>query len=291
MSNRTEAQVAASQVNGALSGGPVTGDGKMVSAMNSVKSGITTRLALLPGEHLSDYQTNLDGWVTTLHPNSAGEAQIVATIADTAWRLGRLAELERKRMAANLEELIAASRPGKTLVIAQDTKTGLTEMLGALEDIIPSSVQLPTELAHPINGIISMLALLDLPFDAAAHLREALQRALIGVGGVGEIVTRAHTVEKALTEKLVELENAVEAERERLAEEMVLGDDQDLKRIERRRGAILREQEKQLALLKSVRELAQASPSGSLGSSGQPFLVELKLIGRTSASASSSSSS
>ncbi len=79
-----------------------------------------------------------------------------------------------------------------------------------------------------------------------------------------------------LNAKITELRGQVEAERNRIADDLLLGDDKELRRFERHRSAINKTLDAELARIRVVRELAH----GNSGSFVGPFLIELKLIGR-----------
>ncbi len=114
----TAAQIAANQKNAQLSAGPTSEAGKAKSSLNAVKSGLTGRTVLLPGEDAAEYQRHLSAFTGEFNPAGLRECELVQSIADTWWRLRRIPALEMALFAkgriefANLfEEEDLAARP------------------------------------------------------------------------------------------------------------------------------------------------------------------------------------
>lgn len=82
-------------------------------------------------------------------------------------------------------------------------------------------------------------------------------------------------VRDALRAKQAELEAGVVAERLRMADEVLLGDDKEMKKFERHRAMLSRQLDVELGRLKTLRELAQ----GGSGSFCGAILVELRVVG------------
>jgi hypothetical protein len=78
-------------------------------------------------------------------------------------------------------------------------------------------------------------------------------------------------------EKLAELEVEVVAERERLADSVLLGDDADAQLLDRHRARLSRELGGHLGNLKLLRELAAPVRDGERQ---EPIPVELRVVGR-----------
>ena len=114
----TAAQIAANQKNAQLSSGPSSESGKAKSSLNAVKSGLTGRTVLLPGDDAAEYQRHLAAFTEEFNPDGLRECELVQSIADTWWRLRRIPALEMALFAkgriefANLfEEADLAARP------------------------------------------------------------------------------------------------------------------------------------------------------------------------------------
>ncbi len=88
------AQLQANRANAQLSTGPTSLDGKATSCLNAVKTGLTGRTVLLHTDDAADYQRHIAAYEKELSPVGPRECDLVQSIADTAWRLGRVPGLE-----------------------------------------------------------------------------------------------------------------------------------------------------------------------------------------------------
>ena len=108
----------ANQSNAQLSTGPRTEEGKAKSCLNAVKTALTGRTALLPGDDAAEYQRHLTAFEEEFSPVGLRECELVQSIADTWWRLRRIPALEsalfakgRVEFANMFEEHELAARP------------------------------------------------------------------------------------------------------------------------------------------------------------------------------------
>lgn len=85
----TSKQRAANQKNGRRSGGPKTEDGKAVSRMNAVVTGLTGLSPTIPGESEEEMIDFVLGVMTELDPDGPLEEEIARDIALCLWRLRR----------------------------------------------------------------------------------------------------------------------------------------------------------------------------------------------------------
>jgi hypothetical protein len=90
----TAAQAAASRLNGALSHGPTSEEGKAVSSLNALKTGLTGRTVLLPSEDAALYEAHLTQFRERYQPVGEQELALVQSLADTHWRVARIPALE-----------------------------------------------------------------------------------------------------------------------------------------------------------------------------------------------------
>ena len=90
----SSAQIAANQRNAQLSSGPATAAGKAKSSLNAVKTGLTGRTVLLPGEDAALYEAHVSRFMTRHKPSGEDERNLVQSLADTEWRLLRIPALE-----------------------------------------------------------------------------------------------------------------------------------------------------------------------------------------------------
>jgi hypothetical protein len=90
----TAAQVVASRLNGALSHGPTSDEGKAKSSLNALRTGLTGRTVLLPSEDAALYEAHLAHFQKLYKPAGELELALVQSLADTEWRLARIPSLE-----------------------------------------------------------------------------------------------------------------------------------------------------------------------------------------------------
>ncbi len=277
----TRAEV--SRVNGRKSPGPVSAEGKGIAAMNSTRHGLAASSVLLPSETTADYQATIDAWAATLQPSSPAEVAMVARVADLNFRLRRLQRLEDRHLTANLEAKLKGTSVLRVLGIAQNARLGMSAMLATVAEIRTdcSGKSLAT-LLPPIAGVLAMVNAAELPVAVTVpmdRLYEVLTAKapdeLVPIEIFTRLAESGGAVVAALDGKVSELEERVGAERERIADELLLGDDKELTKFERHRARISKALDAELARMKTVRELSQ----GGVGSSVGPILVELKVIG------------
>jgi hypothetical protein len=92
-------QISANQANAQLSTGPRTEEGKKRSSLNALKSGLTGRTVLLPGEDASAYKAHCEAFLAGFNPVGEEETALVQLFADTRWRLDRCSVLETNLFA------------------------------------------------------------------------------------------------------------------------------------------------------------------------------------------------
>jgi len=90
----TPAQIAANHKNAQLSTGPSSETGKAKSSLNAVKTGLTGRTVLLPGDDAALYEAHVSEFIQRLQPAADDERNLVQSLADTEWRLLRIPSLE-----------------------------------------------------------------------------------------------------------------------------------------------------------------------------------------------------
>ena len=90
----TPAQSDAARINGAKSNGPVTAEGKAVSAMNALKHGLSSKQVVLPGEDPEAFERLRADYSKRFRPQGDAEHELVETIAAASWRLKRIIRIE-----------------------------------------------------------------------------------------------------------------------------------------------------------------------------------------------------
>src|SRR5438270_12722985 len=91
---KNQNRIAANQRNAQLSTGPTSETGKAKSSLNAVKTGLTGRTVLLPGDDAEAYQTHIDSFFHRWDPVGDGERNLAQSLADTEWRLLGIPALE-----------------------------------------------------------------------------------------------------------------------------------------------------------------------------------------------------
>jgi hypothetical protein len=82
------------RANAQRSTGPKTEAGKQRSSLNALRHGLTGQIVVMPTEDLQAYQLHLESFTDEYHPQGASESHLVQALADTSWRLNRVAALE-----------------------------------------------------------------------------------------------------------------------------------------------------------------------------------------------------
>ncbi|HEX3685419.1 MAG TPA: hypothetical protein VHU83_22990 [Bryobacteraceae bacterium] len=90
----SEARLAANRANAQLSTGPASVEGKAKSSLNAVKTGLTGRTVLLPGDDAALYEAHISHFMQRHQPANDEEHALVQSLADTEWRLMRIPSLE-----------------------------------------------------------------------------------------------------------------------------------------------------------------------------------------------------
>jgi hypothetical protein len=100
----SEAKLTANRANAQLSTGARTPEGKAISSMNAVKTGLTGRTVLLPSDDAEAYRQHLEAYETEFKPAGLRERELVQSLADIQWRLQRIPGLEMAIYARGRDE-------------------------------------------------------------------------------------------------------------------------------------------------------------------------------------------
>src|SRR5713226_1191407 len=98
------ARSARNRANAAHSTGPKTEAGKKRSSLNAYRHGLTGQTIILPAEDLVAYQDFTRTFFDHYKPVDPIEKQLVQSLADTSWRLNRVAALEHNLMGLGFDE-------------------------------------------------------------------------------------------------------------------------------------------------------------------------------------------
>jgi hypothetical protein len=116
------ARVAANRVNAQRSTGPITAEGKAKVSLNAVKTALTGRTVVLPSDDAAAYQSHMLAYQNEFNPVGAQETDLVASVANSMWRLQRIACLEQNLYAKGFVEfapLFAASDPSQRAALIE----------------------------------------------------------------------------------------------------------------------------------------------------------------------------
>src|SRR6202789_3376460 len=91
------------RANAQYSTGPKTEAGKKQSSLNALRHGLTGQIVVMPTEDLQAYQLHLTSFTDEYHPQGATEANLVQALADTSWRLNRVAAQETNLLSLGLD--------------------------------------------------------------------------------------------------------------------------------------------------------------------------------------------
>lgn len=268
--------------------GPTTALGKATSAANSVVHGLATHGAIMPNETVQMYEGNLAAWLATVPARTPGERQTVARIADVAFRYDRLARLEVKLANANLDRKVSESAPAKAKMPVQDALDGVRGLAALCEEVTsPRHVHAVASIRPAIQRVAALVNEADVPVGVTAVLERAVtglssEDYVVEVPAVAfhELAVAARAAEAALVDRLAALEKEIDAERQQLADEALLGDDEQMRVIDRHRARLDRAMKSQVEILKALREVAAPEEIEVGPGSSVPFLVELKVLGR-----------
>ena len=88
--------------------GPRTAEGKAISSMNALKTGLTGRTVLLSSDDAEVYASHIENYRAEYSPVGLRETELVQSLADTCWRLGRIPGLEMALYALGRREFAAS---------------------------------------------------------------------------------------------------------------------------------------------------------------------------------------
>lgn len=284
---RSALQAAASALNGARSKGPKTPEGKSASSLNSLRHGFTASNRLLPGEDAQEYERHLGGYFATFTPATLPEAQVVAQVGDLAWKLERLSRLENNRLRARLEEKLEETDAFRLVVSTRRALEALSGLVAALDArrTAPKELELTEALLRGLEGTVGLLqevpglpeAVIQPLSLALEEARDTRQEGGLEQSAYEHLGNMARLARGALAAKLAQEEAALVPVRERLAAEVLLLEDADLKKLERHRKLLESSMQRQLDLLGQVRaRVSTTTPQAQ--AEAQELRVRLRVV-------------
>src|ERR1700735_5502830 len=95
------------RANAQHSTGPKTIEGKQKSSLNALRHGLTGQIVVMPTEDLAAYQQHLKSFTDELAPKGVIESNLVQALADTTWRLNRVAALETNLLTLGIATTVS----------------------------------------------------------------------------------------------------------------------------------------------------------------------------------------
>jgi hypothetical protein len=103
----TPNRIQINRANAQHSTGPKTPEGKKHSSLNALRHGLTGQIVVMPTEDLAAYQSHLKSFTDEYSPSGATESHLVQALADTSWRLNRVAALETNLLTMGIANAIS----------------------------------------------------------------------------------------------------------------------------------------------------------------------------------------
>jgi len=250
-------------------GGPRSPEGKTTSSLNALRHGLSARNLLLPGENAAEYEAFMDSWFAALTPATMPEAVIVAQLGDLSWKLERLAKLEDGRLLSRLEDELEETESFQLVTSTRRALVAVSSLVATVDTLRspPKERELTEALLSGVEGTLALLREVpELPETvihplslALTQARDTRQEGRLEQTAYEHLGGMAKLARGALAAKLAQEEAALTPVRERLAAEVLLLEDTDLKKLERHRRLLESSMARELELLGKLR--AQVAPA------------------------------
>jgi hypothetical protein len=131
--------------NSRHSTGTKTREGKKKSSLNALRHGLTGQVVVMPNEDLVLYQAHLKTFEDEYNPAGATEQHLVQALADTSWRLNRVAALETN--------LLSLAPTGDPLVDALGIAASLESKCQALANLSMHTQRLSRQFERTVTQL------------------------------------------------------------------------------------------------------------------------------------------
>jgi len=155
---RSDKQIQASKTNGALSGGPVTEQGKRNSSRNSLRPRLLAQTVVLEEESKPRFLELLAAYMDEYKPRAASQVSLVETMAVARWRQLRIWGVQ----SASLDRDMALQDPN----VGPAPIRALAALRGSPDSLCPPEVLLRYEIAFDrqfSRALSRLLTLQSLP--------------------------------------------------------------------------------------------------------------------------------
>jgi hypothetical protein len=105
MKTSSRVKIRANRMNGLLSRGPITEEGKRRAAESNLSHGMYSTLDLLPNESREDFDALITKHVRKLRPGTSGELAAVRDLARISWRKRRIKLIRESMLRPESPEL------------------------------------------------------------------------------------------------------------------------------------------------------------------------------------------
>jgi hypothetical protein len=138
------------RANAQYSTGPKTEAGKKQSSLNALRHGLTGQIVVMPTEDLAAYQLHLNSFTDELNPKGAIEAHLVQALADTSWRLNRVAALETNLLSLGMTHATGISDAPQQVQDAMSIVASLERQSKALSNLSMHSQRLSRQFERTV---------------------------------------------------------------------------------------------------------------------------------------------
>jgi hypothetical protein len=139
--------------NAQHSTGPKTEEGKKKSSLNALRHGLTGQIVVMPSEDLAAYQIHVSSFKNDLQPKGSLEAHLVQSLADTAWRLNRVAALETNLLTLGVARVSDAFSCPQEIQQALAIASTLESRAKALSNLSMHSQRLSRQFERTVNQL------------------------------------------------------------------------------------------------------------------------------------------
>jgi hypothetical protein len=141
------------RANAEHSTGPKTEEGKKKSSINALRHGLTGQIVVMPSEDLEAYRRHVAAFNTDLQPKGSLEAHLVQSLADTAWRLNRVAALETNLLTLGVARVSDRSSAPQEIQEALAIASTLESRAKALSNLSMHSQRLSRQFERTVNQL------------------------------------------------------------------------------------------------------------------------------------------
>jgi hypothetical protein len=141
------------RANAQHSTGPKTAEGKKQSSLNALRHGLTGQIVVMPTEDLQAYQLHLKSFTDEYSPAGATEANLVQALADTSWRLNRVAALETNLLTLGMTNLSPITDAPQQIQDAMSIVAALESQSKALANLSMHSQRLSRQFERTVTQL------------------------------------------------------------------------------------------------------------------------------------------